>query len=228
MKKWMLTFLMILFCGCVSPKYNYFPQAKEISEPPIGSTNTAYVGDSMLRQGKYIEHDAIFLDADIKVGILGEYTFTRGYYTKRGEDEKSTYFLPADGPDAGRVIVNPSADPVQMIRLDKKTGKFCAVTIYNLQDCTSKARYKQVKYSDATSDAFQQTLIYSGKVGDKINVGYREFSNNMARPAFNNDVEYDLSESQTIGYKGARIEVIKATNENITYKVLSNFNRAEY
>ena len=27
-------------------------------------------------------------------------------------------------------------------------------------------------------------------IGDKINVGYREFSNNTARPAFNNDVEY--------------------------------------
>lgn len=228
MKKWILPFLIIVFCGCVSPKYNYFPQAEEISEPPIGSTNTAYVGDSMLRQGKYTEHDAIFLDADIKVGILGEYTFTRGYYIKKGEDEKSAYFLPADGPNAGSVIADPSADPVQVIRLDKKTGKFCAVSIYNLQDCTSKARYKKVKYSLATSDAFQQTLIYSGKVGDKINVGYREFSNNMARPAFNNDVEYDLSESQTIGYKGARIEVITATNESITYRVLSNFNRAEY
>ena len=228
MKKWILPFLMIVFCGCISPKYNYFPQAKKNSEPAIGSTNTAYVGDSMLRQGKYTEHDAIFLDADIKVGILGEYTFTRGYYIKKGEDKKSVYLLPADGPNSGHVIVNPSADPFQVIRLDKKTGKFCAVSIYNLQDCTSKARYKKEKYAVATSDDFQQTLIYSGKVGDKINVGYREFSNNMARPAFNNDVEYDLSESTTIGYKGARIEVIKATNESITYRVLSNFNRAEY
>ncbi|MCI2286140.1 IS982 family transposase [Colwellia sp. MSW7] len=57
----------------------------------------------------------------------------------------------------------------------------------------------------------------------KINVGYREFSNNSARPAFNNDVEYDLSSSNLIGYKGASIEVIKADNSSITYKVIKNF-----
>jgi hypothetical protein len=71
--------------------------------------------------------------------------------------------------------------------------------------------------------SFQQTLIYSGRVGDKIKFGYREFSNNLARPAFNNDVEYDLSTSNIIGYKGAQIEVISSDNSGIKYKVLKNF-----
>jgi len=71
-------------------------------------------------------------------------------------------------------------------------------------------------------------LIYSGKVGNKINVAYREFSNNLARPAFNNTVQYDLDESNIIGYKGARIEVIEATNEYIKFKVLLNFNKANF
>ncbi len=41
-------------------------------------------------------------------------------------------------------------------------------------------------------------------------------------------MEYDLSESMTIGYKGAQIEIIEATNELIRYKVLRNFNKAEF
>ena len=98
----------------------------------------------------------------------------------------------------------------------------------NLEVCTSDTDYEKKKYPIASSDSFQQTLIYSGKIGDKINVGYREFSNDLARPAFNNDVEYDLSESMTIGYKGCQIEVIGATNQFIKYKVLSNFNQAAY
>ena len=64
-------------------------------------------------------------------------------------------------------------------------------------------------------------------MGNKINIGYREFSSNSARPAFNNDVEYDLNESKQIGYKGALLEVIKATNQDITYKVLKNFNKID-
>ena len=41
------------------------------------------------------------------------------------------------------------------------------------------------KVSSINSASFQQTLIYSGKVGNKINIGYRETSNDIARPAFN-------------------------------------------
>ena len=40
---------------------------------------------------------------------------------------------------------------------------------------------------------------------------------------FTNEVSYDLGESKVIGYKGARLEVISATNTNITFKVVSDF-----
>ena len=35
-------------------------------------------------------------------------------------------------------------------------------------------------------------------------------------------MEYDLLDSKTVGYKGFKIEVIDATNESITYKVIRN------
>ncbi|MCD0195610.1 hypothetical protein K1T77_12420 [Acinetobacter baumannii] len=47
------------------------------------------------------------------------------------------------------------------------------------------------------------------------------------RPAFNNDVEYDLSQSKEIGYKGALLEIIEATNQDIKYKVIRNFNKVD-
>jgi hypothetical protein len=49
----------------------------------------------------------------------------------------------------------------------------------------------------------------------------------MARPASNNDVSYDLDESTKIGYKGARLKIINATNQYIEFKVISNFNKAD-
>ncbi|MGH1391412.1 MAG: hypothetical protein ACRAUZ_14840, partial [Aeromonas jandaei] len=60
-------------------------------------------------------------------------------------------------------------------------------------------------------------------IGNKINIGYRESSNDIARPAFNNDVEYDLNESKEIGYKGAIVEIISADNQKITYRVIKSF-----
>jgi hypothetical protein len=76
----------------------------------------------------------------------------------------------------------------------------------------------------AESNNFQQSLLYNGRVGQIITIAYREFSGNRARPAFNNEVKYDLSVSKVLSYKGARIEVIDADNNQIEYRVLSNFN----
>jgi hypothetical protein len=220
-------FLLVILSGCVIVRHSYQPERRRIDEPPQNTVITAYVGDTMLRQGERTEHDAIYLREEVKIGTLGGYTFTPGYYLKKEEDGNSEYYLPAGGPDSGQVIVSPMADPFQVIRIDKKSGQFCPVSVFNIQACTSRTNYEKKKYIVASPDSFQQTLIYSGKVGDKISVGYREFLGNLARPAFSNEVEYDLSESKIIGYEGARIEVVEATNQSIKYKVIQNFNRAE-
>ena len=54
---------------------------------------------------------------------------------------------------------------------------------------------------------------------------FREFKDDMARPAFTQDIEYDLEKDGTsiIGFKGLRIEVLRATNIDITYKVLKDY-----
>lgn len=226
-----LLFLLIslsFISGCVSPDYSYRPEITEISQPPLNMVVTVFVGEAMVRQGKFAEHDAIYIKREIRVGALSSYRFAPGYYLKQGEDSNSEYYLPAIGPDGGRVIVSTLADPFQIIRVEKNSDRICGVSAFGLQACTNNGDFEKRKYPVASSDSFQQTLIYSGKVGDKINIGYREFSNNFARPAFSNEVEYQLSESNIIGYRGCRIEVIEATNEYIKYRVLSNFNRAEF
>lgn len=82
------------------------------------------------------------------------------------------------------------------------------------QDQCAK-RYKFDNYGQT----FSQELIYLGRSGDELSFKYREFSGSLARPAFSADLTYDLSESQTIGYRGARIEIIEAGNQQIRYRV---------
>jgi hypothetical protein len=74
-----------------------------------------------------------------------------------------------------------------------------------------------------SNDNFVRQLIYNGKAGDVINFTYKEFINDLARSAFSQNIQYDLKESNIIGYKGAKIEIINATNLKIEYKVLSDF-----
>lgn len=205
--------------GCTAPKYNYQAVSQNVSKPPIGSVNEAYVGDKMLTQGVFTEREALHVTDSYK-----KYAFIirKGYYLKTGEDANGSYYQAINNiPDGGMIT------PESMgLHLNKK-NEICILTVLATKRCFPGINGKEEKISVANDNSFQQTLIYSGKVGNKINIGYREFSSSVARPAFNNDVEYDLNESKAIGYKGALLEVIDANNQSIKYKVLRNFNKAE-
>lgn len=221
----LVTLLGFSLVGCVSPTYNYQATPKHVSKPPINTFNTAYVGDKMLEQGIFVDREVLYVPAKTKINF--GYSLLAGNYEKTGQNGKGSFYRVINNiPNGGMVQKNPLADPFKdvMLGLD---GKLCVLSAFNAKNCTSEHSARQTVVGIASDNSFQQTLIYSGKVGNKINIGYREFSSNMARPAFNNDVEYDLNESKQIGYKGALLEIIDANNQSITYKVLRNFNKVD-
>ena len=70
---------------------------------------------------------------------------------------------------------------------------------------------------------FVQELVYNGRVDNYLRFIYREFSNELARPSFTQEAQYDLSESTVIGFKDLRMEILDASNTEITYRLISNF-----
>jgi hypothetical protein len=66
---------------------------------------------------------------------------------------------------------------------------------------------------------FRRELVYSGVSGSAVRLTYREFSDGVARPAFTEDLSYDLSAGKEIGYKGARLRILKADNTGIRYEL---------
>ncbi len=208
--------------GCATPLTNYQPSTKQVSEPPINSINEAYVGDRMLSQGAITEREALYFPSTQKTSF--QHTIQQGYYPKRGEDNEYIQYGISNESGAGKVVDGPLSDPTQGLTLRKSDNSICVFSIYNMNiDCKTGLDFKKQNWATTDANSFQQTLLYNGKVGSKINIGYREFSGDMARPAFSNAVEYDLKESQQIGYKGALLDIIEANNQMIRYKVLKNF-----
>jgi len=70
-----------------------------------------------------------------------------------------------------------------------------------------------------SKDDFYVDVLYQGMSKGEVKISYREFSNGFARPAFTQDVSYELAAdgAGTIGFKGMRIKVIKATGHNLEY-----------
>ena len=239
----LLALCCLFFAGCATPSFNYTPERTELSIPSLSVEALSYVGESMLTQGAHLTHDAIYLKEDVSFRTLGilDYIMKTGYYVKKGEDDQFEYYLPAKAhQDAGKVVNNENLSDednrstYDSVLIDKQKGVLGIMDVTELGTAIyranekSKDSFEKRKFTEISPDDFQQTLLYSGRIGDKVNISYREFSNYVARSAFNHDVEYDLSESMTIGYKGAQIEIIEATNELIRYKVLRNFNKAEF
>lgn len=69
--------------------------------------------------------------------------------------------------------------------------------------------------------SFKAEIVYNGKSQDTIRLSYREYHDDFARPAFYQDLSYDLSESRTIGFRNMKIEVLEATNSDIRFIVRS-------
>jgi hypothetical protein len=215
MKSIFIILVLFLMTGCTTVRYNGADTfVKEVDYPEVGKEITVYVGDYLIQKGTIIEEDVLVVYETID-GAL--YDIPAKKYPQIGFDQTQDFY------SAAGVVRGGISDPVQALALRKQEGsELCVITIFGGSACY-EGEYERKKRLSERGNSFQQTLIYNGRVGDKINIGYREFTNNTARPAFNNDVEYDLSSSSTIGYKGAFIEVLKADNSSITYKLIRNF-----
>lgn len=232
MKKIITLAATIGLAGCASIQTNYVPEVRQISFPDIGVERTASIGDPMVRQGTETLTEGAILSSDNNIHGM---RLSPGFYPQIGEDEKYIFTSFQTGntqSGMGRVVIGsgifgPGIYP-QSIRFSKEKQETCVVGpgAYGITQatCDTEHNYSFERRPLVSDNNFQQTLIYSGRVGDRIKVSYREFSGNMARPAFSNEAEYDLSDSRTIAYRGARIRVIKADNQSITYEVESNFN----
>lgn len=75
-----------------------------------------------------------------------------------------------------------------------------------------------------SSEFFDQRLIYNGISGETIKFLYREFTDDLNRSSFEQEVVYDLKLGEVIGFKGARFVIHSATNTGVDYSILKPFN----
>lgn len=218
MKKYILFFIGLSFLSaCTTVKYNGAKTTfKELSYPEEGSVAVASIGDELLTKGKLVQRSTLIVHDPVD-GFA--YQIPAKSYDQIGYDSNQEFFSSLG------VTKNALADPHHAMAISvipKQPPEICVITVLGGDACYD-ANFSKGTKTSMEDNSFQQTLIYSGRIGDKINVGYREFNGRMARPAFNNDVEYDLSASNLISYKGAMLEIIEAGNNSIKYRVISNF-----
>ena len=203
-------------------------QDTTVATPPLNTESTSRVGEEILHQGKYYERDVIHFSQEIKVGENGAYTLSPGYYLRSGGEAEWEYYVPAkDDPNGGKVTQAPGVVTLQEAFQVSADGKTIGVITNYYQAVRGEAKgITRSKRSSLSSESFQKALVYGGTVGNKIKLGYKEIWMNIVRPSELQFVEHDLSKSNIVESHGARIEVLKATDDSIRYRIIKSFSSA--
>lgn len=83
-----------------------------------------------------------------------------------------------------------------------------------------RSQYELLLCERMGTKAFRREILYSGGAKGTIQLQYREFANDYARPAFSQELSFDLAMGKEMGFRGARIRVESISNTGIRYTVL--------
>lgn len=227
MKTLLLLSAIPALAACASTE-SIAPRIELVDRPPIQTAARAEVGETIVEKGKLSTYDGLRLKNELTWGdglILKKFTMAPGQLRAKEQDAEHTYFFSDDmkfydavkgtSPWEGGGLCVRNGDPTQ-VRAFIEAGR-CSVT--------PKARpdVEAIRITDEDAPHFRQELIYNGRSGDSVKFLYRELSGSYARPPFSQDVLYDLKDGNVIGFKGARIEIVEATNVALAYRVLVSF-----
>lgn len=218
-KKILFPLLIMMISGCTTIHYSAESTQNHYSLPDLGQITKSYVGDHMIDQGVATTMKYLSIENTIDGAA---YDIPNGSYIQIGHNKGIDYFSISSQKQANVNFVAGLFEPP--IALSLENNKVCVTTMsYQPASCYDNGNARIENKTMHSGSSFKQTLIYNGSVGNKINISYREFSSGIARDAFTNNVEYDMSKSNIINYKGAVIEVKEFDNSSIKFVVKKHF-----
>lgn len=196
---------------------------KIVRIPDFGIVTTKEVGESIYSKINKIEDNSysIFTVGEVKGYILDAYGQNK--YDFEFKIEKKDDLKKWPNTNKNTICI----DEICLID-NNSSGTFTHSAeiymsrLYPLDKPLPYLIKQNVTYNE---DSFKYQALYQGKIKDKIKISFREFYDNKARPAFTQDIEYQLNKNKPtiIGFKGLRIKVIKATNLNIKYTIINDY-----
>ena len=222
--------LAVVAGGCASVNVT---QPSQLTEkvgqlPELNSPATVTVGSTMFSQYRYWSKTGYRLLAPLSVGLaLGSIRTDAGDFVVPALAEGAGLFYCTEKA----AYVDPMLGPYKTACfLDKAgTGSFDLVKaapglVWFEKKLESPIRYEQSELQVPRPDSKKFELLYQGLSTRTLRLSYREYMNDFARPAFFQDVSYEISEFPAeVTFRTVRISVLSADNSGISYKVLSGF-----
>ena len=223
----------VMTAGCASAPLAPEPARRVGELPPLNEAVEHSVGDAVYETYNYLQIDGAKLSEGAMVDVLaaswslpvnellqavqdaevGKIYCTRGPTLRVMNQAPSSRVCLADRNGDGRLEgwKAPEGPPAR-----RKWGKL-------------KPEVGYVAGGDltATMGGFRYELLYQGVSGNVLRLLYREYIDDLARPAFQQDLTYTLAENgpTEVSFRGLRLRVHSADNNTIRYERLSGLVR---
>ena len=224
----------LIATSCLLAQGEPITERHEGSSPLHGEESHVVQGEAIYAEFDYVKQKAARLLEDVQV--TKKQTFHPGKILLGYSGKKSEHYCSYD--PTHKVMGMPA--PGWACLVPGKGNRF--VGRYLIADGATLGRRKSLssqplfEWTEATLPTekaaelsagrlFRKEIVYQGAAGNILRLLYREYADDLARPAFSQELTYDLPDEGvlTIAVKGSRLEILEAGNSGIRYKVIRGF-----
>lgn len=220
--------LLVPLMGCATLTPVDGSERRKGMIPSANEEVSANIGAPILKEFDYIYKPRYEIESSVidRVGLGAKIEIIAGQKLMTALFNNEPCFLTTD-----HVYSEPLMGPTASICFfdqDKdgrfESGKYPSGVAYLDYTPSSPIPYSRADVMSESSNSFSYELILTSANDSEIKITYREFSGNMARPAFYQDVIFTIdSLPQVIQFRTSRIEVTDIKNNSINYKILEGF-----
>lgn len=197
------------------------------SEPALNEAATAAQGDPVYAEIAEVLTNRVRLLQ--KVVIDDDLTIEHGTELEYEAHREQPGYCYADGEKRVMGIKSPR----DICLYAEKDGTFTmqarqtrGAIIVRRSALKSPIKFEKIRGAAVGPTPFRKEILFSGAAAGVLRLVYREFADDLARPAFTQELTFDLPAADapmTINVKGARIEITGAGNRGLAYRVVSPF-----
>jgi hypothetical protein len=186
------------------------------SFPALNVETTVHVGDVMVSEYDYVAREQATTLENVSGSFWkGRTSLPSGSILQKTAKDGVIFYCLAPGVQSTPCLVDSDHD----LAFDK----YYLLNLYGSPVGGGNMDAVPYRLSDGVvQSGFKYELIYQGIHDNLVNISYREYSQDLARPAFQQDLQYTLETGSTaVNFKDVRIAIHSANNNQIVYTVVS-------
>lgn len=226
--KHLICLIVFILSGCANVKIVEQSKIEESTGtmPQLHTITTAPVGDVLFSQYRYWRKTGWTVSGSASVSIGGgKVVVSAGDFLFRAVvdgaealcTEKRTFQVLIGSGKTSCFSDRNRDGLLDQVRVASEVAWWSA-------DVSPAIGYQTAEVIIPRPETIKRELVYQGYSKGVLKLSYREYVNDLARPAFFQEVTYDIEAFPTeVTFKTSRLLILKAGNSGIEYKVLSSF-----